>query len=173
MFRLQLKRLFLVLPLISGLAIASAATAQEAEFEQVKLTDAQVSNFLKANSELQNLLEKIEKAGENPDPALVSQLEELARKYGFQSFDDLDTVVSNISFVISGFDQESGQFSEPKEAMAEEIKALKSDTSIPEKERNALIQELEEAVKNTPKVAHQENVALVKKYFKELDNALN
>lgn len=57
--------------------------------------------------------------------------------------------------------------------MKQEIAALKSDKSMPEKERNALIQELEEAVKNTPAIEHKENVALVKKHFKALDKAIN
>lgn len=147
--------------------------AQEAVFQQIRLTETQITNYLKAQNELEKQLEKIEKAGRDPDPKLVQALENLAKKYGFASFEELDSVVSNISFILAGFDQDSGKFSEPRVAMAEEVEALKRDKSMPARERNALIQELEEAIKNTPNVQHRENITLVGKYRKQLDAALN
>ena len=158
---------------LTGLLAVGQLQAQEAAFKQMKLTEAQIENYLKAQGELNKQFEKIEQAGEQPDKTLVQGLEAIAKKYGFSSYDELDAIMSNISFVLSGFDQESGEFSEPVEAMKQEIAALKSDKSMPEKERNALIQELEEAVKNTPAIEHKENVALVKKHFKALDKAIN
>ncbi len=158
---------------IGSIVAVSAAQAQEAAFKQIQLTEAHVENYLKAHEELNTQFEKIEKAGDEPDKDLVAGLEAIATKHGFGSYDELDAILSNISFVLSGFDQESGEFAEPVDAMKQEIEALKADKSMPEKERNALIQELEEAVKNTPKIEFKENIALVKKHFKALDKAIN
>ncbi|MEM9359737.1 MAG: hypothetical protein AAGB04_26425 [Pseudomonadota bacterium] len=173
MIRSLLGKLSVIILALGSMAVVNASQAQEAAFKQMKLSEAQIQNYLKAQGELNQQFEKIEKAGEQPDEKLVQGLEEIAKKFGFGSYDELDAVMSNISFVLSGFDQESGEFSEPVEAMKQEIAALKSDKTMPEKERKALIQELEEAVKNTPTVEHKENVALVKKHFKALDKAIN
>ena len=173
MIRSLLRQIFIASLALGSIAAISVVQAQEAAFKQVKLTEAQIENYLKAQNDLNAQFEKIEKAGEKPDQALVQGLEAIATKYGFGSYDELDAIMSNISFVLSGFDQESGEFSEPVDAMKQEITALKSDKSMPEKERKALIQELEEAVKNTPKIEHKENIALVKKHFKALDKAIN
>ncbi len=165
--------ILLGLAMVLGPAVSLTAVAQESEFKQVKLTDADIKNYIKSYSDLQGVLEKIEKAGDSPDPKLIESLEEVAKKHGFKSFDHLDDVSSTISFIVTGFDQESGEFSEPRQAMQEEIEALKEDKSIPEKERAEILKELQEAVKSTPDVEHKENIALVKKYLKELDKITN
>lgn len=173
MVRSLFKQFGIVAFVLGSMMLTSAGQAQEAAFKQMKLTEVQIQNYLKAQGELNKQFEKIEKAGEQPDETLVQGLEAISKKYGFSSYDELDAVMSNISFILSGFDQESGEFAEPVEAMKQEIAALKSDKTMPEKERKALIQELEEAVKNTPKIEHPDNVALVKKHFKALDKAIN
>ncbi len=155
-----------------GAAAPLTASAQQDEFKQVQLTDANVQNYIKAHSELQGLLEQIEKAGDKPEPKLIAQLETLAKKHGFSSFDDLDAVSSTIAFIVTGFDLESGEFIEPRKAMQEEIAMLKKDKALKEDERNEIIKELEEAVKTTPDVAHKENIALVKKYLRDLEKIM-
>ena len=151
----------------------TASQAQEPGFEQLKLTETQLKGYLAAQGELDKLLEKVEKAGDKPNPELVKSLDALATKHGFKSFGELDQVAANISFVFTGFDQDSEGFIEPKKAMQQEIEALKKDKSIPDKERKALIEELGDAIKITPEVEHKDNIALVRKYLKPLAKALN
>ena len=117
-------KLFVVLVVLS-FGTVGAAQAQEPGFEQIKLTETQVKGYLAAQGELDKLLEKVEKAGEQPDPKLVKSLDALASKHGFKSFAELDRVAANISFVFTGFDQDSEGFIEPKKAMQQEVAALK------------------------------------------------
>ena len=156
-----------------GVSFARPVQAQDDAFQQIQLTEAQIKGYLAAQKQLDGYLDKIEKAGDTPDAKLIEGLEALAKKHGFASFEELDSVISNISFVLSGFDQESGDFREPRDAMAAEIELLKKDRQIPEKERKVLMEELKEAIQTTPKLKFQGNTALVKKYFKQLDQALN
>ena len=158
---------------ISGFLGLMSAQAQEAHFAQIKLTEAQITSYLKVHAPLQQLLEKVEEAGDKPDPELVKKLDKLATDNGFKSFDDLDAVGTNISFVLSGFDQKSGEFREPKAVMAEEIETLKKDKAIPDQERKTLIDELKEAIKTTPDIEHKENIALVKKHLKKIEQTIN
>ena len=82
-------------------------------------------------------------------------------------------MISNISFVLSGFDEAAGDFREPRDAMAAEIETLKTDKQIPDKERKMLMEELKVAIRSTPKLKFPSNIALVKKYFEQLDKVLN
>ena len=45
---------------MSGFVGQMSAQAQEAHFAQIKLTEAQVTSYLKAHAPLQKLLEKVE-----------------------------------------------------------------------------------------------------------------
>lgn len=173
MIRNLTRLLYLSALVMFGSVQVLSAHAQEAHFEQIKLTEAQVTNYLKVHVPLQKLLEEVEEAGEKPDAELVKKLDKLAADNGFKSFDDLDAVGTNISFVLSGFDQKTGEFREPKEAMAEEIEVLQKDKSIPEQERQTLIDELKDAIKTTPDIKHKENIALIKKHLKKIEAAIN
>ena len=170
----NLKRLVWVFALVlSGVLGSVSAQAQDNHFAQIKLTETQITSYLKVHASLQKLLEKVEEAGEKPDAELVKKLDKLATDNGFKSFDDLDSVGTNISFVLSGFDQKSGEFREPKVVMAEEIETLKNDKDIPDQERKTLIDELKEAIKTTPDIEHKENIALVKKHLKQIEKTIN
>ena len=83
---------------LTALLAVGQLQAQEAAFKQMKLTEAQIENYLKAQGELNKQFEKIEQAGEQPDKTLVQGLEAIAKKYGFSSYDELDAIMSNISF---------------------------------------------------------------------------
>ena len=173
MFRALPTLMMMVAAAFLSLSVVGPLQAQDDTFQQLQLTEAQIKGYLAAQPQFDSLLDKIEKAGETPDAKLVDGLEALARKHGFASFEELDSVISNISFVLSGFTEDAGDFREPRDAMAAEVELLKTDKQIPEKERKVLMEELKEAIETTPKLKFQSNVALVKKYFKELDNALN
>ncbi len=155
--------------LVAALTFAAAPVSAQDEFKQVKLTEKQIKGYISAHPKMQGLLQKIDKAGDKPDKKLLAGLEDLAKKHGFASFEELDAVAATVSFMVTGFDQESGEFSEPRKALATEIAALKKDKSMPDKERKELIKELEDSVKTTPDVAHKSNIALVKKHLKKLE----
>ncbi len=163
----QFSRLLLVAVFVAFSSVSLGA--QEHEFKQVRLTEAQVASYLKAHSELRSVMDKIDKAGEQPDPKLIGELEALAKKHGFESFDQLDNVAATVSFMVGGFDFETGAFSEPRKVMQDEVAALKEDKTMPAEERTALIKELEEAIATTPDVAHKSNIPIVKKYLKQLE----
>jgi hypothetical protein len=158
--------------------LASSAMAQgqkqgdsEPQLKQMKLTDKQVQGFISAQKELAPLSSKLEGAGDKPDPALQTQLDQIAKKNGFSSAQELDDVGANISVVLSGLD-ESGQFTEPPEQIKKGMEEIKRDTQMPQKEKEQALSEMQEALKTAAPLKFKENVALVKKYQKELDAAL-
>lgn len=159
-----------------GLAVAtlwiglSGATAQEVK--QIKLTEAQVGNFIKAQGDLAGIASKIQAVGEKADPALQAELEGIAKKHGFTSFSELDDVAANISIVMAGLDTQTGEFTDPVEALQKELDDVKKDESIPEADKKQLVDELSEAIKTTPPLQNKENIEVVKAHRAEIEKAL-
>jgi ribosome maturation protein Sdo1 len=73
--------------------------------------------------------------------------------------------------VLSGLDQ-SGQFTEPPEQIKKDMEEIKRDSQLPQKEKEQALSEMQEALKTAAPLKFKENVALVKKYQKELEAAL-
>jgi hypothetical protein len=172
------------LGLIVGLALVGpGALAQEASQEsteephpegirQIKLTEAQVKKFISAQPDLAGIGPKLQQAGDAADAALDAELDGIAKKHGFADFSELDDVAANISIVMAGLDTQTGQFTEPVEALKKELEEVKADTSIPDDDKKQLVDELSEAIKTTPQLQHRENVDLVKAHRDEIEKAL-
>lgn len=169
--------LFALMSLTVGVVIAvgaaGVARAQDNAplFEQIKLTDAHIKGYVKVAPELMAVFEKLDQAEGKPSKAVEDQLKSLANKGGFASFAELEDVVANISFIMSGMD-EDGKFQEPVELLKEELAEIKADSELSAKEKKEIVESIEESIARTPKLKYSENVTLVAKYQKELAAAM-
>lgn len=160
----------IIITALTVCALLGAAHAQEVK--QIKLTDAQVKSFISAQSDLAVIASKIQSAGENPDPALQAELENIAKKHGFKDFAELDDVAANISIVMAGLDSQTGDFVDPVDALQKELEDVKKDESIPATDKKQLVDELTEAIKTTPPLQNRENIDVVKAHRAEIEQAL-
>lgn len=152
--------------------VAAQEPAKDTPVKQIKLSEAQVKSFIDAQPDLATVAPKLQEAGDSIDPALQSELDGIAKKHGFADFSELDNVVANISIVMAGLDSKTGEFTEPVEALKKELADVTADSSIPEDDKKKLIEELNEAIKSTPRIEHPENVELVKAHRVEIEKAL-
>lgn len=151
---------------------ALAEDVLEPPMKQIKLTDKQVTDFISAQPELAKISDKLQGTNGQPDAASQADLEEIAKKHGFASFSELDDVAANISLIMAGLDAQTGEFTDPAEALTKELDGVKADTSIGETDKKQLVDQLTEAIKSTPKVEHKENVDIVKAHRAEIEKAL-
>lgn len=149
---------------------ADVASAQE--IKQIKLTEQQVTGFVASQKDLAAIAPKIQAAGEKPDAALQAELETIAKKNGFASFAELDDVAANISIVMAGLDPQTGNFTDPIEALKKELEDVKADATIPDADKKQLVSELEEAIKTTPTLQNKENIEIVKSHRAEIEKSL-
>jgi hypothetical protein len=150
---------------------AGVAMAQNA-VKQIKLTDKQVEGFIAAQKDMSAVAEKMQSNSDKPDPKVQAELETIAKKHGFATFEEYDDVAANISMVMAGIDPQSKAFTEPKVAIQKEIEEVKGDNSIPEKEKKQMLDELGEALKSAQPIANPGNIDLVKKYYEKIDAVL-
>jgi hypothetical protein len=152
---------------------APAPGQGEQNFKQVKLTNKLVEGFLGAQRDMADFAEKNKaQPSDKPDPKIQAQLDELAKKHGFESFAQFDDVAFNISMVMGGLDPQTGKFTDPVAAIKQEIEDVKADKSIGEKDKKQMLEELNEALKNTPPLQYPENVEVVKQYREQIEQVL-
>jgi hypothetical protein len=152
------------------LGLAGGAVAED--INQIKLSEKQVQGFIAAQKDLSAISGELQAAGDKPDAKLQAKLEAIAKKQGFTNFAELDDVAANISLVMAGLDPQSGEFSDPVEMLKKEMAEIKSDTSIPEKDKKQMLEELAEALKTTPPLKFKENIVIVKKHRDAIEKAL-
>jgi hypothetical protein len=156
-----------------GLAPVCGVALAQAPVKQVKLTEKQVQSFIAAQKDLTAITDKMDgSVSDKPDPKVQAELEGIAKKHGFASFQEYDDVAANISMVMAGIDPQSKAFTEPKVAIQKEIEEVQGDKSIPEKEKKQMLEELNEALKSAQPIANPGNIELVKKYYDKIDAVL-
>jgi hypothetical protein len=138
----------------------------------VQLTEKSVQGFIAAQKDLAAMASKLQAAGDKPDAKLQAELEGVATKNGFTNFADLDDTAANISMVMAGLDPQTGDYMDPVEAIKKEMDEIKKDDKIPEKDKKQMLEEMDQALKTTPPLQFKDNVAVVKKFQKEIEKAL-
>ncbi len=149
-----------------------AAPAQAPALKQIALTDKQLEGVLAAQKDMDAITEKLPENAA-PDQKVIGQLDGVARKHGFASFDDYNNVVDNISLVIGGFDSATKKYVGPEAVIRAQIAQLQADKKMPAKDKKEALDELNEALKTpAPAVENKANIDLVAKYYDKLIAAL-
>lgn len=161
--------------MIAGAGLPGRALAQEPvdEIKQIVLSEDQVKGLIAAQPSLAAIAKKLEKAPEENDVSIEKELDEIAQKHGFKNFTELDDVSANVQLVLDGIDPETGEYTDPVVGLKEELADVKADVTMPADEKTALIAELEEALESIPPLKHKENIELVKKHNKAIQDALD
>ncbi|HTK13062.1 MAG TPA: hypothetical protein VL402_04610 [Xanthobacteraceae bacterium] len=162
----------LVLILITHPLRAQQANNAAHTPSQIKLTEAQVTGFIGTQKDLAAIAGKLDAAGDDPDDKLRSELDGIVKKRGFAGFDEFDDVNASIMAVLAGLDPATGQYSDPRTQMEKDIATVKSDKTISENDRKQMLAEMSEALKELQPVQFPDNVALVRKHVKDLEDAL-
>ena len=145
---------------------------QQAPLKQIALTEAQVTGVLSAAKEMDPITEKIPENAK-PDPKITAQLEAIAKKNGFTSYDDYNAVVDNISLVLGGFDPATKKYVGAEAVIKAQIAQVQADKKMPAKDRKAALADLNDALKSPqPAIENKGNIDLVAKYYDKLAAAL-
>jgi len=163
----------------SGAAVAQAkqevpnqAAPDEPALKQVALTDKQIDGVLAAQKDMEAIAEKMPD-NTAPDQKVMGQLEAVAKKYGFASYDDYNVVVDNISLVLGGFDPATKKYVGAEAVIKSQIAQLQADKKVSAKDKKDALDELNEALKSPPPaVENKANIDLVAKYYDKLVAAI-
>jgi len=140
--------------------------------KQMALTDKQIEGVLAAQKDMDAITAKL---ADNAtlDPRITAQLEDVARKNGFASYDEYTNVVGNISLVLLGFDPATKQYVGTDAVIKAQIAQVKADKEMSPSDKKEALAELNDALKApVPPIENKGNIDLVAKYYDKLADAL-
>ena len=147
---------------------AAAPMGQPPAVKQIALTDKQVESVIAAAKDMDALAEKMPDNGK-PDPKLTAQVEATAKKYGFASYDEYNTVVDNIGMVMSGIDSASKKYVGNAAVIKAQIAEVQADKKMSAKDKKEALDDLNQAAKAPePTIENKGNIDLVVKNYDKL-----
>ena len=150
--------------------MASAQPAQP-QVKQIALTDKQIESALAATKEMDPITAKIPQDAK-PDPKITAQLEAIAKKSGFASFEEYNNVVDNISLVLGGFDPATKKYVGSDAVLKAQLAQVQADKKMSAKDKKDALAEINEALKYpAPAIENKGNIDLVTKYYDKLAEA--
>jgi hypothetical protein len=149
-----------------------AAPEQTPTLKQIALTDKQLDGVLAAQKDMDAITEKLPE-NTAPDAKVIAQLDGVAKKHGFASYDDYNNVVDNVSLVLGGFDPTSKKYVGAEAVIKSQIAQVEADKKMPAKDKKEALDELNQALKTpAPAIENKANIDLVGKYYDKLVAAL-
>ncbi|HMG77903.1 MAG TPA: hypothetical protein VK591_04415 [Xanthobacteraceae bacterium] len=140
--------------------------------KQMALTDNQINGVLAAQKDVDAITQKLP-PNAAPSPKVIAQLDAVAKKNGFASYDAYNDVVENITLVLSGIDPVSKKYVGFDAAMKAQIAQIQADKKMSAKDKKDALAGLNDALKSPPPaVENKGNIDLVAKNYDKLTDAL-
>ena len=153
-------------------AQAAQPPAQPPALKQMALTEKQIEAVLAAQKDMDAITEKLPDDAK-PDPKVTAQLEAVAKKNGFASYDEYNDVIDNISLVLGGFDPATKKYVGSEAVIKAQIAQIQADKKMPAKDKKEALADLNEALQApAPPIENKGNIDLVAKYYDKLADAL-
>jgi hypothetical protein len=154
------------------MAPAQAAPPQDTAVKQIALTEKQVQGVLAAGPDMDAITAKLPENAK-PDPKIIAQLEGIAKKSGFASYDEYNNVLDNISLVMAGFDTSTKKYVGAEAVIKAQIAEVQADKKMSAKDKKEALADLNEALKApAAPIANKGNIDLVTKYYDKLAAAM-
>ena len=146
----------------------AAPMGQPPAVKQAALTEKQVEGVVAAAKDMDALSEKMPDNGK-PDPKLMAQFDATAKKYGFASYEEYNTVVDNIGLVMSGVDPATKKYVGSAAVIKAQIAQVQADKKMAAKDKKEALDELNQALKAPePTIENKGNIDLVIKNYDKL-----
>jgi hypothetical protein len=154
------------------MAPAQAAPPQQPALKQMALTEKQIQGVLAAQKDMDAITEKLPDNAK-PDAKVTAQLEAVAKKNGFASYDEYNNVIDNIGLVLGGFDPATKKYVGSEAVIKAQIAQVEADKKMSPKDKKEALVDLNDALKApAPAIENKGNIDLVGKYYDKLAEAL-
>jgi hypothetical protein len=140
--------------------------------KQMALTDKQIDGVLAAQKDMDAITQKLP-PNAPPSPKVITQLDAVAKKNGFASYDQYNDVVDNITLVLSGFDPTTKKYVGFDAATKAQIAQVQANKQMSAKDKKDALADLNESLKSPPPpIENKGNIDLVGKNYDKLADAL-
>jgi hypothetical protein len=146
----------------------AAAPPAQPQLKQIALTEKQVDGAVAASKEMDPITAKLQ-PNAKPDAKVIAQLEGVAKKNGFASYDEYNNVMDNMGVVFSGIDPASKKYVGSEAVVKAEIAQVQADKKMSPKDKKQALDDLNMALKEpAPEIQNKGNIDLVVKNYDKL-----
>ena len=155
-------------PAQGGKMAPAAPPPQQQQLKQIALTEKQVDGAVAASKEMDPITAKLQ-PNAKPDPKVIAQLDAVAKKNGFASYDEYNNVMDNIGVVFSGIDSTTKKYVGPEAVIKAQIAEVQADKKMSPKDKKAALDDLNLGLKEpAPEIQNKGNIDLVVKNYDKL-----
>ena len=148
--------------------MAPAQAAQPPQVKQIPLTEKQIQGVLSAQKDMEAITSKLPEDAA-PNAKVTAQLDAVAKKNGFASYDEYNTVMDNIGLVLGGFDPATKKYVGSEAVIKAQIAEVEADKKMTAADKKQALADLNAALKSPePPIANKGNIDLVAKYYDKL-----
>ncbi len=149
------------------------AGAREEALKQIALSEAQIEAYLAAQAEIEPILEKMpENQADKPDPKVAAQLDAIAKKHKFASYDEFADVGANNGLVSDGVDPQTQNYVGADVMLKKQIAEVQADKKMPAADKKEALEEMNGALKSVEPDKFPGNIDLVIKYYDKIIAAM-
>jgi hypothetical protein len=153
-------------------AQAAPPAGQPPQLKQIALTQKQIDDVLASQKEMDAITDKLPDNAP-PDAKVIGQLDAIAKKHGFASYDEYNTVLDNISLVMGGIDPQTKKYVGSDAVIKQQIAQVQADKKMKAEDKKEALANLDAAQKaKAPEVENKGNIDLVVKNYDKLNAAL-
>jgi hypothetical protein len=146
--------------------------AQPPALKQIALTDKQIEGVLAAQKDMNAITDKLPQDAK-PNPKVIAQLADIAKKNGFASYDEYNAVLDNTSLVLGGIDPATKKYVGSEAVIKAQIAEVQADKKMSAKDKKQALDDLNKALKAPePAVENKGNIDLVVKNYDKLNAVL-
>jgi hypothetical protein len=148
--------------------MAPAQGAQAPQIKQIPLTEKQIQGVLTSQKDMDAITSKLPENAQ-PDAKVMAQLETVAKKNGFASYDEYNNVMDNIGLVLGGFDPKTKKYVGSEAVIKDQIAQVEADKKMSAADKKQALADLNTALKSPePAIENKGNIDLVAKYYDKL-----
>jgi len=152
---------------------AQAAPPQQMQLKQMALTQKQIDSALAAQKDMDAITSKMN-PNAKPDAKAMAALDGAAKKAGFASFDEYNTVMDNIGLVFGGIDPATKKYVGSEAVIKGQIAQVQADKKMSPKDKKAALDDLNAALKQPePTIENKGNIDLVAANYDKLSPIMN
>jgi hypothetical protein len=158
-----------LVPTGAALAQQPAAGGPPPQLKQIALTQKQIDGVVAAQKDMDAATSKLQ-PNSKPDAKVMAQLESIAKKNGFASYDEYNTVMDNISLVYGGIDPATKKYVGSEAVIKQQIAQIQADKKMSAADKKQALEDLNAALKQPePAIENKGNIDLVVRNFDKLD----
>jgi len=149
-------------------APAAAPSGPPPQLKQIALTEKQIDGVIAAQKDMDAITEKLQ-PNAKPDPKVIAQLDGVAKKNGFASYDEYNAVMDNIGLVFGGIDPATKKYVGSEAVIKAQIAQIQADKKMSPKDKKQALDDLNMSLKEpAPQIQNKGNIDLVVKNYDKL-----